>query len=96
MQKLQQADAEVTRPVGSGPDPTGRTGYFMLASFAHTREPTVRLVLAASILGGALGALAAAAVYSAVPALMFGAAIGAYSGFLVSALEALGSGDLPD
>jgi hypothetical protein len=63
---------------------------------ASRREPTVRSVILASAVGGGLGALAAATMFPALPALMFGAAIGAYSGFLASAMEALGSGELPD
>jgi hypothetical protein len=61
-----------------------------------SRKPTLRGVALASSMGGILGALAAATMFPALPALMFGAAIGAYSGFLATAMEALGSGDLPD
>jgi hypothetical protein len=63
---------------------------------APRAHPTLRSVVLASLLGGGLGALAAATMFPALPALMFGAAIGAYSGFLATAMEALGSGDLPD
>jgi hypothetical protein len=59
-------------------------------------EPSTGRVVLAGLLGGTLGALAAATAFPALPALMFGAAIGAYSGFLATAMEALGSGDLPE
>lgn len=86
-------------------DVDGRSSHFGAASSTYPaawlplqgrREPTIRRVALASAAGGALGALAAATMFPALPALMFGAAIGAYSGFLASAMEALGSGDLPD
>jgi hypothetical protein len=63
---------------------------------ARRAEPTTRRVVISSVVGGGLGALAAATMFPALPALMFGAAVGAYSGFLASAMEALGSGDLPE
>lgn len=59
-------------------------------------RPTTRRVAIASCLGGSLGALAAATMFPALPALMFGAAIAAYSGFLATAMEALESGELPE
>ena len=87
MPELQKMDAETmsVAPVWLSPQAPDSAG-----------TPSARRVLVASALGGALGALAAATMFPALPALMFGAAIGAYSGFLATAMEALGSGDVPD
>ncbi len=52
-------------------------------------QPMALRALLAGIFGSALGALAAATVLPVFPALMFGAAVGAYSGFLATAVEAL-------
>ena len=54
-------------------------------------QPVPLRVLLTAIFGTALGALAAATVLPVFPALMFGAAIGAYGGFLAAAVEALRS-----
>jgi len=62
----------------------------------NTAEPGRPRVLLATTLGCAVGVIAAITVFPAVPALMFGAAVGAYTGFLATAIDALGSGDLPD
>ncbi len=87
MPELQKMDAETmsVAPVWLSPQAPEPGG-----------SPSARRVLVAGALGGALGALAAATMFPALPALMFGAAIGAYSGFLATAMEALGSGDVPD
>jgi hypothetical protein len=92
MRESRKIDAEALSPgAASGTYPSA-----WLSLDAPRAQPTMRKVALASVLGGALGALAAATMFPALPALMFGAAIGAYSGFLATAMEALGSGELPD
>jgi hypothetical protein len=85
MRELEPLDLEVAQ---------SHAGYAWLP-LRHP-QPTRRRAAIASCVGGSLGALAAATMFPALPALMFGAAIGAYSGFLATAMEALGSGELPE
>jgi hypothetical protein len=66
------------------------------AETAARARPGGRRILFASTAGAVLGALGAATLLPALPALMFGAAIGAYSGFLAAAMDALGSGEIGD
>jgi hypothetical protein len=82
---------------GAGPKHTGRLlSPAALLNEAERSEPRRPRVLLATTLGGAVGVVAALTVFPAVPALMFGAAVGAYTGFLATAMAALDSGDLPD
>jgi hypothetical protein len=92
MRELQNMNAEA---VSSGSTSGSWSPAWMSLEVVRP-DPSTRSVVFASLLGGGLGALAAATMFPALPALMFGAAIGAYSGFLATAMEALGSGDLPD
>jgi hypothetical protein len=92
MRELNKIDGRVATTGAA----TGTYPSAWLSLRGATAEPSTRSVVLASVLGGGLGALAAATMFPALPALMFGAAIGAYSGFLAAAMEALGSGDLPD
>ena len=92
MHELNQIDRSVaTTGAAAGAYPSA-----WLSLRSPAAQPSTHGVVLASVLGGGLGALAAATMFPALPALMFGAAIGAYSGFLAAAMEALGSGDLPD
>lgn len=57
------------------------------------REPPARRIVLSSTLGSALGALSAAALFPADPALLFGAVLGAYGGFLAAAMMSGGGND---
>ena len=92
MRELHEVEGDRLSP---GPA-RGAYGSAWLSVRGAGARPTARNVVLASALGGGLGALAAATMVPALPALMFGAAIGAYSGFLAAAMEALGSGELSD
>jgi hypothetical protein len=83
---------------GGGSEHTGRllSPAALLKEAERSNEPGRPRVLLATTLGAAVGVVAALTVFPAVPALMFGAAVGAYTGFLATAMAALGSGDLPD